>query len=445
MGVIDTSEQIIALAPDEQVAKDGKKHATLKFWKNQGRNADASWGECQGSALYQVRVEAISFAAKCTCPSRKQPCKHVIGLLLLALDAKAVPEAEPPVWVTEWLSKRATDQQQRQEKKKEPKKADDAPSANQLRRVQKREALIAQGLDNLDLWMNDSVRQGLATAETKPSSFWERQAAAMVDAQAPGLSLRLKRMAEIPGSSNDWPDRLLGQLGKLALITHTYRRADALVPELRDEVRQLVGWRIDDDEVLARGEAVGDDWLMLGQHVQDEENHGRSQHTWLLGERTGRSALIIQYSYLGAPWKEPLRAGISQPGEIAFWPGSAKLRARFVSRVGEAAPLAGRIPGLDSIEAFLSGVAATMARQPWQERFLCPLRDVSPLYTKEDDRWWLRDCDGVALPLHGGDHWKLLALSGGHSVDFAGEWDGSSVLPLGVMVDGAYTSLWEGA
>ena len=70
MGVTYTSEQIIALAPDDQVAKDGKKHATLKFWKNQGRDAEAAWGECQGSALYQVRVELASFAAKCSCPSR---------------------------------------------------------------------------------------------------------------------------------------------------------------------------------------------------------------------------------------------------------------------------------------------------------------------------------------------------------------------------------------
>ncbi len=445
MGLSYTSEQIVALAPDDQVAKDGKKHATLKFWKNQGRDAAALWGECQGSALYQVRVELETFAARCSCPSRKQPCKHVIGLLLLALDAKAIPDAAPPVWVTDWLAKRATDRQQKQEKKKEAKPAGDGPTADQLRRAQKREALIAQGLDALDLWMNDLVRQGLASAEAKPTSFWERQAAAMVDAQAPGLAQRLKRLSELPGSSREWPDQLLAHLGKLALITHTYRRAEALPPELRHEVRQLVGWRVDDDEVLTHGDVVSDDWLMVGQHLQDEENHGRSQHTWLIGERSGRQALIVQYSFLGAPWKEPLRAGVRQSGELAFWPGAAKLRARFVSRAGDPSPLQGRLPGAEAVEDFLTGVAATLARQPWHERFLCTLRDATPIYLASGDRWWLRDRDGAALRLRGGDHWKLLALSGGHPVDFVGEWDGETVLPLGVVASDAYSSLWEGA
>ncbi len=442
MGVTYTSEQVLALAPDDQVAKDGKKHATLKFWKNQGQNRDAAWGECQGSALYQVRVELAGFAPKCTCPSHKQPCKHVIGLLLLALDAKAVPEAPPPVWVSDWLAKRAADQQHKAEKKPEAKKPGEPPTADQLKRAQKRETLIAQGLDTLDLWMNDLVRNGLASVEAQPATFWERQAAAMVDAQAGGLASRLKRMAEIPGSSKAWPEQLLGQLGKLAVLTHAYRRADALAPDVRDDVRQLIGWRIEDDEVGARGEVVSDDWLILGQYTQEEENHGRSQHTWLLGERTGRAALVLQYSYMGQPWKESLRTGVRQPGELVFWPGAAKVRARFATRSGEATPVLGGIPGADGVETCFAGVAGALARQPWQERFLCALHGVT---VADGDRWYVRDGDGMALRLKAGDHWKLLALSGGRPVDFAGEWDGEVVLPLGVVADGAYSSLGEGA
>ena len=121
MGVTYTADQVLALAPDEQVKRDGRKHAAARFWKNQGRSAEALWGECQGSALYQVRVELATLAAKCSCPSRKQPCKHVVGLLLLALDEKALPEVEPPAWVGDWLAKRAAaaaapKKQERQEK-----------------------------------------------------------------------------------------------------------------------------------------------------------------------------------------------------------------------------------------------------------------------------------------------------------------------------------------
>jgi hypothetical protein len=44
-----------------------------------------------------------------------------------------------------------------------------------------------------------------------------------------------------------------------------------------------------------------------------------------------------------------------------------------------------------------------------------------------------------------GDHWLLLALSGGHPVDVAGEWDGAAILPLGVVADGAYCVLARAA
>ena len=44
---------------------------------------------------------------KCTCPSRKFPCKHVLGLLWLTAEA-IVPFAptDTPTWVSDWLGRR---------------------------------------------------------------------------------------------------------------------------------------------------------------------------------------------------------------------------------------------------------------------------------------------------------------------------------------------------
>jgi uncharacterized Zn finger protein len=100
-------EQVLALAPDASAAAAGKKLGTPAPWQNLGGNDDAYWGECKGSALYQVRVARADLAAKCTCPSRKLPCKHTLGLLVLAATApKALTATEPPEWVIEWLVKR---------------------------------------------------------------------------------------------------------------------------------------------------------------------------------------------------------------------------------------------------------------------------------------------------------------------------------------------------
>lgn len=445
-----SSDQVLALAPDTASAAAGRKLANTRHWKSLGQNAGAAWGECQGSALYQVRAELASLTVTCSCPSRKFPCKHGLGLLLLvAAGGREVPAADPPAWVAAWLAKRAAagEAKHEQEAHKPAKKADSAnggPSADQIKRQRQREVLIAGGLDSLDRWLNDLVRNGLAAVETQPETFWKRQAAAMVDAQAPGIAARLRHIAEIPGSAPDWPDQLLGELGRLALLTHAYRRADSLTAPLREDVRQLVGWTLKEDEIAAHGDLVSDDWLILGQAVSEEER-GRAQRTWLLGQQTRRPALILQFSFAGAPFKETFLPGTRQPGELAFWPGAAPLRARFESRRGALAPIMSALPGAASVEAFLEGVAAALARQPWQDRFLCVLTNVTPVYVPDGDRWHLRDASGSALRLAGSDHWKLLAVSGGTPVDVAGEWDGRAILPLGVVADGAFYRLHEEA
>src|SRR5215211_7519218 len=95
-----TPEQVLTLAPDPASANAGKKLANAKSWQNLGQSAIALWGECQGSALYQVRVDLRDTTVRCSCPSRKFPCKHGLGLLVLAAGSPAaVPKGEPPDWV----------------------------------------------------------------------------------------------------------------------------------------------------------------------------------------------------------------------------------------------------------------------------------------------------------------------------------------------------------
>jgi hypothetical protein len=60
-----------------------------------------------------------------------------------------------------------------------------------------------------------------------------------------------------------------------------------------------------------------------------------------------------------------------------------------------------------------------------------------------NDLWHVRDTAGGALPLSRGDHWTLLALSGGAPLDLAGEWNGEALLPLGAIVSDTYYPLGE--
>ena len=439
MSISLTSDQVLALAPDASSASAGKKLGNTRTWQNLGQNSSALWGECQGSALYQVKVELSTLTTQCSCPSRKFPCKHSLGLLLLAAnDASVFPIAEAPVWVEAWLAKRQGVSTRKQNKEAQPAGESTRSSyASQLKRAEKRVALVSKGLDSLDLWLNDLVRNGLASVQTQPASFWESKAAQMIDAQAPAIAARLRLMSGIPNASRDWPAKLLEQLGRLALLTHAYRRIEQLHEPLQEDVRQMIGWTLTSEEVAARGETVSDDWLVLGQTLNDEEKV-RVQRTWLYGMQSQRRALLLQFSAAGAPFPEIYPLGSHQQADLLFWPGVCPQRARLIARRGEIAPLQGHLPGTEHIDTFLAEVSSVLARQPWLERFLCVLRDVTPVCVNGGATWYARDSHGDALPLAKGEYWQMLALSGGSPVDLAGEWNGEVLLPVGMMAHGAY-------
>jgi hypothetical protein len=434
-----TSEQALALAPDSSSAQSGKKLAAVKHWKNLGRSATGIWGECQGSALYQVRVDLTGMTVRCSCPSRKLPCKHGLGLLLLSVnEPSALPVAEPPEWAATWLAKRSAPKEAGPAK--ESTKSPEKVAAEAAKRAAKRQKLVEDGLDTLDLWLNDLVRNGIGALESHPASFWEAQAARMTDAQAAGVAARLRRIAGIPGASSDWPAKLLGELGRLSLLIQAYRRLDALDPVLREDIRQLIGWTLTQDELAARGEHVSDRWTVLGQWIENQDR-GLEQRTWLLGERSGRLALVLQYSFANQPFPESFIPGSSFDAELHFYPGAYPLRARVAERAGEPVASHERLPGSESVEAFLGARAEIVSRQPWLDRLVCVLRDVTPVCSSADP-WWVNDQLGKSLPLEGSDHWRLLALSGGRPVDLVGEWNGETLLPLGMVTEGVYTPLW---
>src|ERR1700750_2486688 len=129
-----TLEQVLALAPDSSAAAAGRRLASARAWATRASNEAAIWGECQGSALYQVRVDRADLAAKCTCPSRKLPCKHTLGLLMLAATSPAkLAGTDAPEWVSEWLMRRAGAAAKKESKRQEAAESPPDPEAQAKR------------------------------------------------------------------------------------------------------------------------------------------------------------------------------------------------------------------------------------------------------------------------------------------------------------------------
>ena len=102
-----SAESVLALAPDAASAKAANGLTKPGQWPLLGANEAAVWGECQGSSRYQTQVDLSGPSFRCSCPSRKFPCKHGLALLLLwAKNPAQFQASAPPAWVTEWLAER---------------------------------------------------------------------------------------------------------------------------------------------------------------------------------------------------------------------------------------------------------------------------------------------------------------------------------------------------
>ncbi|WP_137936509.1 SWIM zinc finger family protein [Chitinivorax sp. B] len=438
-----SEQQVLALAPDSGSAKNGKKLGQAAHWGNLGQSSRSLWGECQGSGSkpYQVRVDLADFASKCSCPSFKFPCKHALGLLVLTANQPdlIVPQDEPD-WVTEWLDKRGqkATEKETKAKAKAAKATEAAHDPAQQKRAEQREKRVQDGLDACQLWLEDLIRNGMARLANEGMGIWEQQSARLVDAQASGLAARLRPIGELVGAHEDWPNQVLGRLGKLALAMRAYQRLDQLPPALQQDIRQLIGFTVREDEVLATGTVQHDRWQVMGQWV-DEGDRVRVQRTWLIGEGSRRYALILQFSPgthvpFGATWVP----GTAFEGELAFWPSAYPIRAMLK---GSPSPLPA-FPALshaEPIAALLDRIGHALAANPWLERLPAVISGAVPVQGPQG--WQVVDAAGDALPLAGQAHWPWLALTGGVPHDVAVEWMGDVILPLGVMANGRYYPL----
>jgi len=147
--------------------------------------------------------------------------------------------------------------------------------------------------------------------------------------------------------------------------------------------------------------------------------------------------LILQFSAAGQPFPELIVPGNLIDGDLVFWPSAFPQRAKFVAKRRELSDSLKCLPGLASIDEFLAQTATALARQPWLDRFLCPLTNVTPV-ARSSTPWVVCDSAGQALPLARSEWWKLLAISGGRPIDLAAEWDAEALLPLGVFSEDGY-------
>ncbi|MGD1873914.1 MAG: SWIM zinc finger family protein [Mastigocoleus sp.] len=453
MSVNWTPEQILSLAPDASSAKNGRILANLSKWSNLGYNEKAVWGEFKGSGKnpYRTQIDLSEPAFKCTCPSRKFPCKHGLGLFLLFASELSASENgnfhgdTPPEWVSDWLDSRIQRKAKKAENISIAKKEVD-PEA-QVKRAQKRLDKVSGGIEDLEVWLRDLIRQGLATVQEKPLSFWDNVAARLVDAQAPGIARIVKSMGSIPYSGVGWQERLLAQLGKVYLLIEGFKAIDRLPADVQADIRIQIGWTQTKEE-LSQNSGIKDTWLILGQEVE-EEDRLKVQKNWLWGKNSQHSALILNFAHHTQPIDVSLIPGNSINAELVFFESAYPLRAIVKHREDISTPI-DVIPECRNIKDMMRLYAEALAKNPWIETLPIGLNQVvirqefiQKDNVKKDNLWFIQDENNyqVSIKPKFTKQWQLLALSGGHKIDVFGVWDGEYFLPLSIFADKKFITI----
>lgn len=436
-GVRWTAEQVLALAPDATSRKAGSKLGAAGPWSGAGSDGSgAVWGLCKGSGSrpYQTIVDTTGPAFKCSCPSRKFPCKHALGLLLLwAGGEEPVRDGEVPDWAGEWLAgrrKRAAEKQERDAGGGPSAKTGDPEAAR--RRAERRASRITAGATELEQRLTDLLRGGLASAGQSGYGLWEETAARMVDAQAPGLAGRVRELGSLPGSGPGWPVRLLEECALVHLLDRAWLDIGRLPEPLATTVRTRVGLTAPAD-----GPPVRDDWLVLAQY-DTTDGKVTARRIWLHGRETGRTALLLSFGAGGRAPQLALPAGLMLDAELVPYGGAGQLRADLGEQFGAPVPIKAPPPGGSTADA-LAAYGAALREDPWLDSWPVTLAGVVPV--PGDAGWRLADADGrSALPvaraaLSRPGLWKLAALSGGGPVTVFGEFGHRGFVPLAAWSD----------
>jgi hypothetical protein len=237
----------------------------------------------------------------------------------------------------------------------------------------------------------------------------------------------------------DWHEKILAELGEIYLLLRAFQKLDTLPEPLQDDLLSLAGVNLKKEDLLAQT-GVSDTWLVAGQTFEDEDANLLARRIWLIGEKTAKTALLLDFSWGGAGFETTFKLGTVLRAEVVFYPSAHPQRALLKKSEysNEAFSLRNGFP---TLTAFAKAYATALGENPWLGRFPAFLENVVPIFHQK--QFVLVDSERKQLPLQVEEltGWKLVALSCGRPIGVFGTWDAEVFVPLSVVVEGQYQSM----
>lgn len=359
-------QKIQDIAPDQASLSSAKKLLSANKWQGQGfcPSTHTAWGECQGSGSkpYYVVVDVADTGYKCTCPSRKFPCKHALALMWRYVsDSSVFVEATAPQWVSDWLGRRRktkkdtpansqTDNQDSTPKAKksialtdidtdtttkdnDPKKQAAAQKRSQTTKANT-DAQISTGLQEFITWLDDQIHLGLGAFFDNMHERCRQGASRLVDAKASGLA---SMVDELPAILLNTPkayriNRVLGEFGRWYLLIKAWQQ-DPDDPDVR---RTII--KAEDKDVLINSPntlSVMGVWQVVGERTYTRRDGLISQETFLAkmtdkdGKQTPCTAMLQDFYHPTSGIRHTPQLGVYMTGKLMYYPSVVPYRAFF--------------------------------------------------------------------------------------------------------------------
>ncbi len=418
--------RIRAFAPDEHTWSRAQRLAHPPVWLSRFRSEHFAWGECRGAegAVYFVEADLAHPAFRCSCPVKKQPCKHGLALMLLLQN---YPQAwistdTPPLKTVAWSKQRQIDSATKAQRKQAPEN-----QALRLKNREKRLQTMTDGFLQLDAWLRDLIRQGLAAVESQPYTFWEQIAARMTDAKLGSVARRLRQLA-IPDPDLPRHTQILHAISELFLLSEAFKRKSLLPQDLTEDLLATAGLnqRKEDLEGLP---AVEDLWVIRAVEEGKDEQQLRYRRVWLQRHACLQFALFLDFAWGENPFESTWTRGEILEGSIVYFPSAFPLRAVPVSlKPVSIEPVV--LMGVDTLGEAARLFAEALSQNPWLLQLPLSLNGMVPVY--HDKKFYFSDGHGASclLDIPENDGFRILAESGGYPIQVFGIWKNGAFRPI---------------
>ena len=353
-------------------------------------------------------------------------------MLFYSRQQNAFTDTQLPVWVNDWLSKRTEKDEKKTTKEEKP-----VDEAAQAKRQQARQNKVADGIEELRLWMKDIVRNGILNIPEKGFAYFENMAKRMVDAQSPGLANMIRILGESNFYAEGWQRRFLDQLAAIYLITVGYSNSDSLDVILQQDIKTWIGFTQNQEELKAQT-GITDTWLILSKQTFEVDNI-TTERNWLFGTTSNKYALVLQFIVRGQGGVHTFTPGMFTQAELVFYPSVAPLRAIVKRQIATNAVNSFATfhnwQEVSETETLLSSIMPVRSDRPFIIQQLKPVQ--------YNNQWWLQDAEQKMMQLKNEYKtiWKILSLSGGDAMNMVVIGKEDKYEPVGVWYKNEYKIL----